>query len=132
VAEPNVPFFATVLPGKYLYYTLNLTKVGTDVTVSTTKFFGTVDLFLSARQVPTLLALLVLTCFTTTKFFGTASTSSSPRRQVLTLLASLLQSLLAFLVQKWKELALIAATCCANFFRLHVQPLAQRYFLLSV
>jgi hypothetical protein len=58
VAEPNVPFFATVLPGKYLYYTLNLTKVGTDVTVSTTKFFGTVDLFLSARQVLALLALL--------------------------------------------------------------------------
>ena len=88
VAEPNVPFFATVLPGKYLYYTLNLTKVGTDVTVSTTKFFGTVDLFLSARQVLALLALLVLTCFTTKKLCGTVDLCLSAR-QVLALLALL-------------------------------------------
>ena len=93
VAEPNVPFFATVLPGKYLYYTLNLTEVGTDVTVVTTKFFGTVDLFLSARQVLTLLALLV-------------------------------QSSLAFLVQKCKSSYSAPPQ--------HVQPLAQRYFYLSV
>jgi hypothetical protein len=50
VVEPNSPFFETVEPGRYKYYTLNLTNVGTDVTVSITKFFGSVDIFLSARQ----------------------------------------------------------------------------------
>jgi hypothetical protein len=50
VVEPNVPFLQTVQPGQYLYWTLNLTEVGTDVTVSVSKFFGSVDLFLSTRQ----------------------------------------------------------------------------------
>ena len=50
VVQPNVPFLETVHPGQYKYYTLNLTEVGTDVMVSVTKFFGSVDIFFSARQ----------------------------------------------------------------------------------
>ncbi|MDB4339372.1 chitobiase/beta-hexosaminidase C-terminal domain-containing protein [bacterium] len=50
VVQPNVPFLHSVQPGRYVYFTLNLTTVGTDVTVSVDKFFGSVDLFLSARQ----------------------------------------------------------------------------------
>jgi len=50
IIEANTPFLETVDPGTYKYYTLNLTKVGTDVTVTITKFFGSVDIFLSARQ----------------------------------------------------------------------------------
>ena len=50
VVEPNKAFLDTVQPQRYKYYTLNLTEVGTDVTVSVNKFYGSVDLFLSARQ----------------------------------------------------------------------------------
>ena len=50
VVAPNEPFLDTVPPGAYRYYTLNLTKVHTDVTVTVKKFFGAVDIFLSARQ----------------------------------------------------------------------------------
>jgi len=50
VVAPNVAFLETVQPGQYKYYTLNLTEVDTDVVVSATTFFGSVHLFLSARQ----------------------------------------------------------------------------------
>jgi len=50
IVAPNVAFLETVQPGQYKYYTLNLTEVDTDVVLSATTFFGSVHLFLSARQ----------------------------------------------------------------------------------
>jgi hypothetical protein len=50
IVKPDAPFLVRLPPGAYRYHTLNLTQVGTDVTVSAESLSGSVDLFLSARQ----------------------------------------------------------------------------------